>query len=853
MKKFIFILLLIIPMGVMSQSQFSPKEYMDFREANKSLTTQDLLDLYPPQTTYYSSRTHEPDLTTVSWFDSINHQYDFTSEEMGLLRQNYFMVSERLSYPNWIGSLADVYNRDLPLFLSTDLILFTLHQSYDEILKQIEIKILEPNLITLLNAMHAKFSEVYAKYDSNPDLLPSLEDVDLFIAVAQSLVLNERIAPKMTDPTKYDMVMTAVKSEKMVEMPLFTRADLDRKLDFSQFTPRGHYTDDIYTLGEVRTLENYFRGMMWLGRIDFLLTPPPSNPWEADWEQADILRMNLSALLLNEVLNSCGEKDLLDLHEELISFMVGPDDNLTPDELSSIYSNNLDEITDLFDNEKFEDFKSIIQSSDDSGQKIMSNFFFVDPDTVDPSDLPISFKLLGQKFLIDSYIFSEVVFDRIVTNGEKQYRMLPNPLDVLSVFGNENAMSLMAEEMEEYHYAYKISELKYLVDEYDAAFWTQSLYNTWLDALIKLNPPSIDEGLPYFMKTTAWQHEKLNTQLTSWAQLRHDNLLYGKQSYTGGTGCSFPYTYVEPYPNFYEHLILFASSASLQFEELLGNIDQNLTTQITNYYDYYSHVMGMLKGIAEKELDGQVLGDEELTFLKTMINFHMESGNSITGWINDLLFPSMDPWDFDYTVADVHTQPTDPGGAVVGNVLHVGNGNINLGLVIAPSTSDPSRLMCYIGPLGSFHSKVEKNFKRLSDEEWKKLFFMQENPSRPEWAYTYLATTAGDTIQAENVLKGEEYTGIDYVSQKKNSIDYLLVFPNPAKESVHFRFILSEATEVNAELFDITGRKVRSVYSGVLPASEQDVAVDLDRENPGVYILRIKVNQEVYLRKFVIQ
>ena len=63
------------------------------------------------------------------------------------------------------------------------------------------------------------------------------------------------------------------------------------------------------------------------------------------------------------------------------------------------------------------------------------------------------------------------------------------------------------------------------------------------------------------MKSAAWQQEKMNTQLASWSQLRHDNLLYAKQSYTGGTGCSFPYSYIEPYPEFYGRLKQFAQNA----------------------------------------------------------------------------------------------------------------------------------------------------------------------------------------------------------------------------------------------------------------------------------------------------
>jgi hypothetical protein len=44
----------------------------------------------------------------------------------------------------------------------------------------------------------------------------------------------------------------------------------------------------------------------------------------------------------------------------------------------------------------------------------------------------------------------------------------------------------------------------------------------------------------------------LNTQLGSWTQLRHDTVLYAKQSVTGGILCDFPHSYLEPVPAFWE-------------------------------------------------------------------------------------------------------------------------------------------------------------------------------------------------------------------------------------------------------------------------------------------------------------
>ncbi|MCK4746250.1 MAG: DUF3160 domain-containing protein, partial [Bacteroidales bacterium] len=436
------------------------------------------------------------------------------------------------------------------------------HNSYDNILLTLEWQVLEPNLMELLDAMYAAYPTLNSKYESDERFSDALADADLFVSVARSLLYDKDYLPQSHSAEKFNEIMQFIDREQMTFTTLFTKSRA-RKIDFSQFTPRGHYTKEFWGPDGMRTLENYFRAMMWLGRIDFLLTAPPSNPWEPDWTDDELRRMQLGALLVNELLYSSGKKENLDLHEKIITYMVGPDDNMTTAELQGLSSRLLSSPADLFSESTFSLFMDSLNGSDDYGQKIMSNFFYVDPYSEDPGQLPVSYKLLGQKFLIDSYIFSEVVFDRIVVNGKKIWRGLPDPLDAMAVLGNEDAMALMEDELEQYKYAYKVDALKYLVDAYDEGFWQQSLYNTWLGAIRELNPPSSTAQLPYFMHTTAWHHEKLNAQLCSWAELRHDNLLYSKQSYTGGTACSFPYTYIEPNPVFYRKIRTFAENAAV--------------------------------------------------------------------------------------------------------------------------------------------------------------------------------------------------------------------------------------------------------------------------------------------------
>lgn len=84
----------------------------------------------------------------------------------------------------------------------------------------------------------------------------------------------------------------------------------------------------------------------------------------------------------------------------------------------------------------------------------------------------------------------------------------------------------------------------------------------------ELNPPNDRSVLPEFMQTAAYWQEKMNSQLASWTELRHDNLLHAKQSYTGGKVCSFPFSYVEPFPEFYNTIKSFASNAKNKINAL---------------------------------------------------------------------------------------------------------------------------------------------------------------------------------------------------------------------------------------------------------------------------------------------
>jgi hypothetical protein len=266
--------------------------------------------------------------------------------------------------------------------------------------------------------------------------------------------------------------------------------------------------------------------------------------------------------------------------------------------------------------------------------------------------------------------------------------------------------------------------------------------------------------------------------------------------------------------------------------------------------------MTKLEAIAGKELSGAALNETEVTFLKTMINDFMASGPSVTGWYNELFFDIEKGLGTDFTVADVHTQPTDYGGALVGNVLHVGNGKVNIGIFFAGNTCDPGQVIAYAGPVSSFHQVVMPNFKRLTDQEWEDSFWGRNEliSVRPDWVASYLTDRNGNLHPEGRMLKGSVYTGTGITpGGPVQPADYMVLFPNPSTGEAALRFLLREKADLRLSVFDASGRLVHHTTTlGLLPA-EHHLALPAERWDKGLYLVRVEVGRQVFARELVVQ
>ncbi len=833
-----------------AHAQLNTDAYFKYLEAHKNMTAQDLLLEYPAGV---FAATAPTDLMNAEFFSAIDVKYKFTPYEKELAAKHGFMVTERLSYPTYAAAFADAYVKDLPVYISSDAILHALHRSYDNMLADIETYLLEPLLFRALLAMKATLKT--SPIPKDPLAQQARLDVDIYLTVALQLIKLDYRYKTLDYPAEatfpentpaIEKLRALIASEQLDFYPLF--AQTPRHIDFSQMKPRGHYPD--------KGLSGYFQAMMWLGRTEIFITKPKGaspEPTDEDVKRQCMLTVTLAGLARNS-----GAVENFNSIDKLITKFVGTQDNLSLAKLISVNSTltitSPDQLRDDALQKQFQD-ESIKNGAQ---QQILSQLLWADPFTLNSIKPAAAFMLMGQRFIFDSYILANVVFDKVKS------RMMPSPLDAMFVLGNDASIQLLQPEIEKYEYAKNLAGLRYLSNSQPKDFWEESLYSTWLSGIRSLNPPKDRTGLPRFMQTGAWWQKSLNTQLGSWAELRHDNLLYGKQSYTGGNSCFYPKGYVEPMPELYATIARFSTSMKATIA--------GYAVDTVIYDKYYSRVLDTMRArldhitttcttlasIAEKELRSEPFNEDERDLIE---NWAEKKSYGCRNTTYQGVYPQMmygvskdEMSQPNFVVADVHTQPTDRFGTIVGKVLHVGTSTVNMALVIAEDPSD-SCSTAYIGPVGSYYEHITDDFNRLNDEEWKTMYYKKKMPTRPAWVYSYLASDSGTTCGEPQtlVLGGIAQQPILPVKTPVIPISSVQASftPNPISSSATLTVEVPAALSgknVTAKMYSTTGEFIRelsctSTGVGKYSAQWDGTSSSGTSVASGAYLVRITIGE----------
>ncbi|REG34144.1 uncharacterized protein DUF3160 [Archangium gephyra] len=632
-----------------------------------------------------------------------------------------------------------------PLYFTADSFLYAFHSSYDHILQDVERGALRGELGTLLTELRHGLAQ---HTGGSPEVRA---EVDLFLTIAESILKGQPVAPvagaapqdvahwfttlqaeayKGMQPWRLYELGLSTEEIEALQKPIPAAERLAApwplksiaKMDLSMLQPRGHYTSDP-------ELSRYFQAMMWLGRAEFRI---------AEWRKTSrTYELNPSALeavvLLNELFTGRAEKAWTHLDETTRAF-VGPADSLSfPGVRRALRAQGLPDVRGLLKLDAAELVKTL---EPEANQRILSRLALKAED----GKQPIEFLVLGQRYVFDSEVLSAVSYGQLA-----QKRMMPSPLDVAwASFRNPAALPLLEPELTDYQYREALEAVATRGEQAGAELWQGSLYHLWLGALRGLSPDAArDTKLPALLRSEPWQRRMLNTQLASWAELRHDNLLYAKQSTSAIAVCEFPDAYVDPYPEFFRSFETLAERG----KALVGRLEfprAEDAQHLTAYFERLGEVAARLRSITEHEREGKALTEEELDFMNHAVSVDGKTAGCTRvweagGWYADLFYSREDVLEHEPIIADVHTQPTDGAGNPVGKVLHAATGYPRLMTVTLDLGKGPRT---YQGFVSSYFEHTTRDFERLTDEEWRRRGWLEPTkgfPAEVPWLRDLLA------------------------------------------------------------------------------------------------------------------
>lgn len=643
----------------------------------------------------------------------------------------------------------------VPLFITTDLFAHSQHLLFDRLLQHIEQDFFSPRLALLTEKFHEKISADLQKYPSNE----TVNIAERYFAVANALLKlspNKDEYGKEVMPDK-NLVLSEYDEEIREEVEkIFEAAAMQESSalvfsdgtsyieDYTQYKPRGHYTQN-------ETLKAYFRAMIWFGRINFPL--PESSRSLSD--PSEILARNMFkvGIYINDIVMQ--DESLYELWKSVfdpMTVLIGESDDLSFDDLIPLWKsvgakNVLEWISDEnvagFANLSREKLKSPLITSTSSFYANQTEGDISDPENIKP---PMGWRFLGQRFTYDAWIFQNVTSPRLFG------RMMASGLDITSAFGSNSADMILknatiengfgidgygSEKSDESFRIQIFEKLKTVFDKFkkffnskNENFWRETYYNSVL-ALVK-SQSEFEQGAGFFFtETPLWNIKSLESSLGTWAELKHDTILYTKQVYAerGGGGwmptyrtdkLPSPVHYIEPNLKFFIELCASWEIFQNVFEkyELFDDDSANAVASMKN-------ICVRALNIVDTEVKNQKVSKEDLDWIGTIPSLFAKL---VVPFSNYASYADDNAQFKMALVADVLTN------AEISSVLEVAIG-IPHRIYVALNDKQGGKRIA-VGYTFNYYEFTQPMSNRLTDEQWKEMVY--DNPSeaakrKPKW------------------------------------------------------------------------------------------------------------------------
>lgn len=608
--------------------------------------------------------------------------------------------------------------RQFPSFVTTDLYLQAFHMFFDCLLKETEEQKFSP-MVTLFVKQNYEQMMQLASTTTDAKIKAAAEHNAAYYAIAYELNTGKSlpVPASFTELVKEEINHVNAAETTSSEFLGYTEARNMPMFIYNIYRPRGHYTRN-------ETLKRYFCAMMWLQNAPF------GTDKDDQLEQALLLAQTIGG-------NANLTKQYKDITEPITYLMGMPDDVSILQVYAEIQKSGSTVSELINDKKKFDAIRKALEELSKKQSIIKPKF---------QASSPFKICLMPQRYMPDSEVLQEMVdYESTPT-----LRDVPKGLDILASIGISSAERILIQELKEQEkwnkYTSNLEQMKKRMGEID---WNQTVANKWIAALKDVN--SKNAQYPKFMLSPQWDKKNLNTALASWAELKHDAILYAKQpmgAECGGGGPPEPYVkgYVEPNIAYWTKAIELID-ATMDVLKRFDLVTEKGTTAATDLHEQAEFLLNCSK----KELAGKNLTEQEYrqietigsTFENITLNLIKESDQFLMGWGN------VNGADKKISVvADVYT---------------------------ANSYNNPDKSVLYeaVGPAHEIYVVVEldgylyltrgavfsyREFQediaapRKTDEEWQQELQTQPDKGIPNWMKEIIVPLGGKSLDNEHIF-----------------------------------------------------------------------------------------------------
>lgn len=595
----------------------------------------------------------------------------------------------------------------VPNFVTVDSLMHTYHLYFAYLLKNIEKSYLSDSVAALGRRMLDDSIAQYEQLKGSEWESAARRNVAFFTVGAKLLDDSTVVNGDVAEIVAYELDKIS-KAEGIAESQITSEFE-----DYSQYIPRGYYEGD-------EQLERYFRAMMWYGRIHF------------KQKEEDLDR---SALLITKALTDDAEAyRLWESVYAVTSFFAGASDDLGVCEYAPMMQKAYGEsfaVDALAGNAE-----GFLQFHDATANLPAPQVNSIPIEEGEENVIP-GFRFMGQRFTIDAAVMQRLIYQNVGRNSVGEKRMLPDTLDVAAALGSDAALAILQEKGVAGYEGYmeNMQKLREGLAKDNPALWSASLYAGWLNTLRPLLEVK-GEGYPVFMQNEEWTKKNLECFAGSYAELKHDTILYAKQviAEMGGGMDEEPDDrgYVEPEPVVYERFAALSRQTAeglKKYEMLSASDEENLSRLCV--------MAEQLLTISNKELQDEVLTDEEYEFIRSY-------GGSIEHFWYEAVKDIADGEYFaapEYPAAIIADIATDP---EKGLALEVATGNPSEIYVVVKVDG---KIKAARGSVYSFYQFPWSSSDRLTDTKWRQMMGIQVDENgernydkrvpRPDWTESY--------------------------------------------------------------------------------------------------------------------